>query len=453
MSWFSDLFEPSKPQPKSQPKTADSYAWTWRYSQQPKSAKSPTVAAKPVEAKSAASEIVEARRINVVKAHSIIGAVDRRSNAKRYFRLVEWLKLNEKEIATFALTDDQDMPKHTLALRPAVPGGSIAYGPGCFLGNPDCAYALGDTHGDVESLAAMLDTIVDACRIAKVGSPTVYLLGDILDRATEGCMLESALVLAIMQKAMPDEFAAWNDISLGVVKGDHDVALSYPDEYSPEARFSSAVTPSDYTQWLNGRLAADPSEDNTLIGRAWIRLMRECPSAAFVEKSGALLSHGGIPRCDIQDEIRKGVPYVFFSGRCSTDYEWCRMVDAKNKLLNRASKTSEIGFQEFESFNELMGGKIKKFIFGHQHPAGGFERYSRFFGGYDVICISSFRDDTLATPAIPHFCKLTADEVNVYSLSPAIYVVRLEENSVAHTTSPAPAYSAPAPADKSATTV
>lgn len=453
MSWFSDLFGSPKPQPKPQPKPAYPYTWTGGYQQRLKQAKSPTVAAMPAEAKPAAPEIVDTRRINVVKAHSIIGAVDRRSNAGRYSRLVEWLKLNEKEIATFALADDQDMPRHTLALRPAVPGGSIAYGPGCFLGNPDRAYVLGDTHGDVESLAAMLDTIVDACRAAKAGSPTVYLLGDVLDRATEGCMLESALVLAIMQKAMPDEFAAWNDISIGVVKGDHDVALSYPDEYSPEARFSSAVTPSDYTQWLNDRLAVDQSEDNTLIGRAWIRLMRECPSAAFVEKFGALLSHGGIPRCDIQDEIRRGVPYVFFSGRCSTDYEWCRMVDVKNKLLNRASKTSEIGFQEFESFNELMGGKIKKFIFGHQHPAGGFERYSRFFGGYDVICISSFRDDTLATPAIPHFCKLTADEVNVYSLSPAIYVVRLEENSVAHTASPAPASSVPAPVAKPAAAV
>ena len=92
----------------------------------------------------------------------------------------------------------------------------------------------------------------------------------------------------------------------------------------------------------------------------------------------------------------------------------------------------EIGFQEFESFNELMCGRIKKYVFGHQHPAGGFERYSKFFGGYDVICISSFRDDAAPVPAVPHFCKLTADEVNVYSLSPAIYVVRLEENSVAH---------------------
>lgn len=437
MSWFSDLFGLSKPQQNPPPKPAYPYAWVGGYQPRPKPAESSTVVAKPAETKSAVPEIVDARRINVVKAHSIIGAVDRRSNAGRYSRLVEWLKLNEKEIATFALTDDQNMPKHTLALRPAVPGGSIAYGPGCFLGDPDRAYVLGDTHGDVESLAATLDTIVDACRAAKAGSPTVYLLGDVLDRATEGCMLESALILAIMQKAMPDEFAAWNDINLGVVKGDHDVALSYPAEYSPEVRFSSAVTPSDYTQWLNDRLAVDPSEDNTLIGRAWIRLMRECPSAAFVEKFGALLSHGGVPRCDIQDEIRRGIPYVFFSDRCSTDYEWCRMVDVKNKLLNRASKTSEIGFQEFESFNELMGGKIKKFIFGHQHPAGGFERYSRFFGGYDVICISSFRDDTLAVPAIPHFCKITADEVNVYSLSPAIYVVRLEENSVVHTASSA----------------
>jgi len=374
-------------------------------------------------------EIVDARRLNVVKAHCVIGAVDRRSNVGRYENLIKWLKQNEKKVARVALSDGQDMPGHDIALRPAVRNGSIAYGPGCFPGLQERVYTLGDTHGDVESLAAILDTIVDACRIAKAGNPVVYLLGDVVDRCGEGCMLETTLIMAIMQKAMPEEFAAWNDIRLGVVKGDHDVALSYPDEYSPDARFSSNVVPSDYAQWLNARLDADPSEDNTLVGRAWIKLMRECPAAAFIEKFGALLSHGGIPRCDIQDEIAKGSPYLFMSDRCSTDYEWCRMVDARNKLLNRASKTSEVGFQEFESFNRLLDGRIKKFIFGHQHPEGGFERYSKFFSGYDAICISSFRDDLLPTPTIPYFCKITADEVNVYSLSPAIYVVRLEENS------------------------
>ena len=427
MSWFTDLFKSPKQEdlPQSQPAATYGYPYSRKPAPPPAPAKLRT-AAPPVP------EIVDARRLNVVKAHSIVGAVDRRSNVSRYARLTEWLKHNEKDIAMFAMTDGPNMPNHHIALRPAVKGGSIAYGPGCFSGLSDKVYVLGDTHGDVESLAAILDTIVDTCRAAKAGSPTVYLLGDILDRGTEGCMLESTLVLAIMQKTMPSEFGAWNDINLGVIKGDHDVALSYPSEYSPEARFSSAVIPADYAQWLNARLAADPSEGNTLIGRAWIRLMEECPAAAFVEKFGALLSHGGLPRCDIQDEIRKGTPYLFFSDKCSADYEWCRMVDAKNKLLNRSSKTSEIGFQEFESFNQLLDGKIKKFVFGHQHPAGGFERYSKFFGGYDVICISSFRDDSAAVPAIPHFCKLTADEINVYSLSPAIYVVRLEENSVAH---------------------
>lgn len=425
MSWFTDLFKaPDREEPPA-PRPTVTYGYPYQK-------KPGTVEAKPPTQKPVVPEIVDARRIDVVKAHSIIGAVDRRSNVKRYERLVEWLKANEKEVATFALTDGPDMPQHSLALRPAVRGGSIAYGPGCFPGLAERAYVLGDTHGDVESLAAILDTITDACKAAKAGNPVVYLLGDALDRAGEGCMLESTLVLAIMQKAMPEEFAAWNDICLGFIKGDHDVALAYPAEYSPAARFSSAVTPADYAQWLNARLDADPSEDNTLIGRAWIKLMAECPAAAFVERFGALLSHGGLPRCDIQEDIRKGEPYLFMSDRCSTDYAWCRMVDAKNKLLNRGSKTSEIGFQEFESFNAIMDGKIKKFVFGHQHPAGGFERYSKFFGNYDVICVSSFRDDSSMVPAVPHFCKLTADEVNVYSLSPAIYVVRLEENSVAH---------------------
>lgn len=423
MSWLTKLFgqpeQPARPTPTAYSRVGGAGKWTPAKREQP-------VPAAPVPP---APEIVDARRINVVKAHSIIGALDRRSNAGRYAKLAAWLKANEKAIAEFTLSDGPGLPGHFLALRPAVEGGSIAYGPGCALGDQSCVYTLGDTHGDVESLAAILDTIIDIRKASGGGSPTVYMLGDAIDRAGEGCMLESVLVMAIMQKAMPEEFAAWNDISLGFVKGDHDVALSYPDEYSPEARFRSAVMPADYVDWLNARLDADPSEENTLAGRAWIRLMRECPAAAFLDGSGTLLSHGGIPRSDLQERIARGEPYLFMSGECSTDYEWCRMVDAKNKLLNRASKTSEIGFQEFESFNRLFGGRIRKFVFGHQHPAGGFERYTRFFGGYDAVCISSFRDDSSPTPAVPYFCKVTADDLNVYSLSPAIYVVRLEENS------------------------
>jgi hypothetical protein len=431
MSWFSDLFGFSDDKQTKPPKP---YYYGGPHNVTPNGKSNITSQSKKTIAFSEAPKIIDSRRINVVKAHSIVGAVDRRSNIKRYSQLINWLKQNEKQIAYAALTDGPNMPNHTFAIRPAVPNGSIAYGPGCFLNLSDQVYVLGDTHGDIESLAAIIDTIIDTCQYAsKTEFPTIYLLGDILDRATEGCMLESVLLLAIMQKALPDEFATWNNIKLGIIKGDHDIAISYPETYSPEARFSSIVIPADYTQWLNDRLNLNPSEDNTLIGRAWIRLMKECPSAAFIDKFGALLSHGGIPRIDIQTKIKNDEePYLFLSNKCSNDYEWCRMVDVKNKLLNRSSKTSEIGFQEFESFNELFDGRIKKFIFGHQHPNGGFERYSKFFKDYDAICISSFRDDSSSIPSIPHFCKLTANEVNVYSLSPAIYVVRLEENSIEH---------------------
>ena len=257
-------------------------------------------------------------------------------------------------------------------------------------------------------------------------------------------MIESVFILAILQKALPEQFAQYNKIRLGIVKGDHDIGLSY-NAMSTTNKFSAAVKPADYCDWLNDRLAKNSyKETYTYIGRAWIRLMAECPSAAFLADSGTLLSHGGVPRVDLQQRMISGEPYVMQSKEVAQDFEWCRMVDAKNKLLNRSSKTSEVGFQEFESFNALMGGKIRKFIFGHQHPAKGFMRFDKNYAGYDVICISSFRkDDTLGGPTIPYFCKIDKNDVNVYSMCPAKYIIRLEERS---TTTPSVAAKPVAPA-------
>jgi len=389
--------------------------------------------------KTPSSGIVDPKRISMVKAHTIVGSVERYGHATKFAKLVTWLEANEVAVASAALSDLENLPSHALALRPAMPGGCLAVGPGCFgglkLGEP--VYVLGDTHGDLESLVAIFDTIIDTSLASRDNdSPTIYLLGDILDRSTETCAQECVFLLAILQKALPKEFEKYNKIKLGIVKGDHDVALSYPKAYSTTSRFTSAVKPADYCDWLNERLDLNKgNEDATLIGRAWIRLMEACPAAAFLEEAGCLISHGGIPRSDVQAKITSGeTPFIAQSECCATDYEWCRMVDAKNKLLNRASKTSEVGFQEFESLsNNVFFGKIRKFIFGHQHPARGFQRLEKFYPGYDVMCISSFRkDDTLGGPTVPHFCKVEKDEVNVYSMSPAAYVIRLEENSIEH---------------------
>lgn len=387
------------------------------------------------ETVTASAPIIDPKRISMVKAHTIIGSIEKHGRATKFAKLVSWLEKNEIEIAKKTLDSSKThLLDHALALRPPMPGGNLAYGPGCFgTTKPrSTTYALGDTHGDLESLVAALDTIIVIASNKGDLEPTVYLLGDVIDRNTESCMQETVFILAILQKAFTGDLAKYNNIKLGIIKGDHDVALAY-DETAK--RFNATVSPADYCDWLNARIDLNKNlEDATYIGRAWIALMKECPAAAFIESSGTLLSHGGIPRSDLQEKIKAGVPFCMQSEDCAVDFEWCRMVDAKNKLLNRASKTSEVGFQEFEALsNDVFGGKIRKFIFAHQHPAKGFQRLDKFYSGYDVLCLSSFRaDDTLGGPTVPYFCKIDADEVNVYSMSPAAYVVRLEENSIEH---------------------
>ena len=420
---------------------ASIFSYLFGNSSEQKDAKQAASALKPA--------IIDPRRIDMVKSHTIIGSIEPVSHNSKMLQLVSWLKDSEAAIAKTLLEDGDHLPSHALALRPYCVGGSIAYGPGCFgttkPGDP--VYVLGDTHGDFETLVSVLDTVLDAARVRGSSNPTVYLLGDILDRNTDMCAVESAFIMAVMQKALPDQFAEYNSINFGIVKGDHDVALSYREPYSPAARFTAGVKPADYCDWLNARLDKNGGrEDLTLIGRAWIRLMEECPAAAFLDRSGTLLSHGGIPRSDLQEMMANGVPYIMQTEEAAQDFAWCRMVDAKNKLLNRSSKTSEIGFGEFESFNALMGGRIKKFIFGHQHPAKGFARFDKCYQGYDVICLSSFRNDTaVGGPTVPYFCRVDDNEINVYSMTPAKYVIKLEES-----TAVVPAAAPAAPAAKPA---
>ena len=337
----------------------------------------------------------------------------------RYEELKDWLRTNEERLADAVLADDERLSHNALSVYPAVKGGCLAYGTGCF-GDTDpyaTVYVLGDTHGDFDSCLAVFFTIL---RIAKENgetAPVVYLLGDVVDRNGEGCMLECALILAILQKTLPDEFAELNSIRLGVVKGDHDIGLLYAEPYAPETRFRAMVSPADYCDWLNKRIDDGGGESVTKIGRAWIRLMKECPAAVFLEQSGTLLSHGGVPREDLQKRIAAGEPYMFQSEAFAQDFEWCRMVDVKKKLLNRGSKTSEIGGYEFDSFcriafpGKLKEGmaatKVRRFVFGHQHPVKGFEQYTKWYDGYEVICIASFRaDDVLGGPTFPHMVRI-----------------------------------------------
>lgn len=339
----------------------------------------------------------------------------------RYDRLKDWLRANEVTLADATLNDDYRLSHHALSVYPAAKNGCLAYGVGCFAAMDPKApvYVLGDTHGDFETFLAVLDTVVGMAKENGENAPLVYLLGDVVDRNGEGCMLECALILAILQKALSSEFAYLNEIRIGIVKGDHDVGLMYREPYAQDVRFKAMVSPADYCDWLNARIEDGGGEDVTKIGRAWIRLMRECPAAVFLEETGTLLSHGGIPRADLQMRVAAGEPFLIQSDAFAQDFEWCRMVDVKKKLLNRGSKTSEVGGCEFDAFCKIvfpekqkdrsMTTKVRRFIFGHQHPVKGFERYTKWYDGYEVFCLATFRDTTvLGGPTIPHFIRIEA---------------------------------------------
>ena len=393
-------------------------------------------ARKPCPTLTKAPIVLEPKTPEMIKTHAIVGSIESYGRKSKYSQLIEWLKANEVMIARNALNDSEYMKNHNLALRPTYPGAAMAIGPGCFgsMKAGDPVYVLGDTHGDFESLVAIFDTILDASAKKLELKPIVYLLGDIIDRNTETCLYEMLFILAIMQKVLPADFCQYNNIQLGIVKGDHDDAMHYNESLKT---FTSSVNPSDFVGWYDNKVKTSSNPDEaSMIGFAWIKLMKECPAMVFLSESGAFLSHGGIPRSDIQEAIKSGVPYAAQCEAAAEDAMWCRMVDAKNKMLNRGTKTSEIGFQEFDSFNkDVFFGQIKKFVFAHNHPSKGFMKYNKFFTGYDVMCISSFRNDyAIGGPTIPYFCKITRDDIHVYSLSPAMYVVRLEENVVDHTT-------------------
>ena len=344
-------------------------------------------------------------------------------NHERYDRLKDWLRANEETLAAATLADDARLSHHHLAVYPAAKNGCLAYGAGCF-GPTDpkasgAVYLLGDTHGDFDTFLAILDTIHGIAKENDEANPAVYLLGDIVDRNGEGCMLECALILAILQGKLEGEFSELNEIRIGIIKGDHDIGLIYDEPYSPEKRFRAMVNPADYCDWLNRRLDEGGDEGVTKIGRAWIRLMKECPAAAFLEETGTLIAHGGVPREDLQRRVVKGEPYMLQSDAFAQDFEWCRMVDKKMKLLNRGSKTSEIGGLEFDAFCKIVfpgpsrngapTTRVRRFVFGHQHPAKGFEQYTKWYDGYEAICIASYRDDGVCGgPTIPHIVRLVA---------------------------------------------
>ena len=101
-------------------------------------------------------------------------------------------------------------------------------------------WIIGDLHGDLLALEAALLHIRRTAVAEATPSPRLIFLGDFID--DEGLALEVLLRVFELILASPDRVC--------VLLGNHDEALSYDG-----ARFSSSVSPCDFADFLNARLA------------------------------------------------------------------------------------------------------------------------------------------------------------------------------------------------------
>ena len=207
---------------------------------------------------------------------------------------------------------------------------------------------IGDLHGDLLALEAAL-----ACTEAEPPGPTrprLVFLGDLFDDGGYG--LELLLRIFELMIDEPERIC--------VIAGNHDEALRYDG-----ARFSATVSPSDFTDFLNGRLA---HEWVARAGKLAVRIFADAPRALFFP-DGLLVAHGGFPLTDLHADLLATGNWN--DPRCLTDFVWTRAhPKARRKMPNRASRGSQFGHEDFAAFcavAEALGRPVTHMVRGHDH--------------------------------------------------------------------------------------
>jgi hypothetical protein len=213
---------------------------------------------------------------------------------------------------------------------------------------------IGDLHGDLLALEAALAL---ARRDAGHGPPPRFvLLGDLFDDGGYGLEVLLCVFELILESPAHVCFVA----------GNHDEALAYTG-----AGFTAAVSPSDFSDFLNGQLA---HEWITRAGKLAVRLAASAPRALFLP-DGLLVTHGGFPLVDLHGMLRETRNWN--DPRCLTDFTWTRAHPrARKKLPNRSSRGSQFGHEDFAAFCALateLERPVTHMVRGHDHVDERFE--------------------------------------------------------------------------------
>lgn len=219
-------------------------------------------------------------------------------------------------------------------------------------------WIIGDLHGDLLALEAALEHIRRTAASEATPAPHLIFLGDFID--DEGLALEVLLRVFELILEAPERTC--------VLVGNHDEALSHDG-----VRFFSSVSPSDFADFLNARLA---DEWVVRAGKLALRLTAHAPCALFLPH-GLLVAHGGFPLTDLHAQLAETGDWN--APACLADFVWARAhPKARRKLPNRFTRGSQFGYEDFADFCALsaqLGRPVSHMVRGHDHVE---ERFAIF---------------------------------------------------------------------------
>ena len=207
---------------------------------------------------------------------------------------------------------------------------------------------IGDLHGDLLALEAAL-ALIRAGTEGEARARVVFL-GDVFDDGGYGLELLLRVYELILEA--PE--------SVCLIAGNHDEAFGYDG-----ARFTATVSPSDFSEFLNTRLA---HEWMVRAGKLAVRLFADAPRALFFP-DGLLVVHGGFPLVDLHADLLASGDWN--DPRCLADFVWTRAhPKARRKMPNRSSRGSQFGHEDFAAFCAVaaeLGRPVTHLVRGHDH--------------------------------------------------------------------------------------
>jgi hypothetical protein len=239
---------------------------------------------------------------------------------------------------------------------------------------PPNLWFIGDVHGDLLGLEAILAHIQRVTKEEAAPPPVYVFLGDLIDRLPFSC----EVLLRFL--------ALWREAPARVLllAGNHDDALRWNEK---AGAFTASVSPCEFADWLNNRRG-----DGGLaqIGRVFAELAQRTPRALFLP-DGLLAAHGGAPHRDLQEKLK--APEDLDRPECLQDFVWTRLHPrAPRRIPNRSSRTCELGREDFERFcdaaSAALGQPVRRMIRGHDHVEERFQLYTSYLRNH-VLTINT----------------------------------------------------------------